>query len=375
MSSSNGVRALDQNAQAETGVLLVNLGTPEEPTAKGLRPYLGQFLGDPRVIEYPRWFWMPLLHGIILNVRPRRSAKLYASIWTDQGSPLLASTLSLARKVQDELDAGGSTSVRVVTAMRYGNPSIRAGLEQLRQAHVRRILVLPLFPQYSATTTATIFDVVFDELKQYRWMPELRTVTGYHDHPLYIQGLADSIKRYWAANGRSQRLLYSFHGIPVSYETKGDPYRDFCRQTAELLSNQLGLVEDDYQLCFQSRFGPQEWLQPYTDKTLMAWAQDGPRSVDTICPGFAVDCLETLEEMGQLNKGIFLEAGGESYQYIPCLNDSEGQVRLMVDLVRQHTAGWGVTVNNQRKTENGKRGTKDEGRETMSERVKTKDGR
>jgi ferrochelatase len=300
---------------------------------------------------------MPVLHGIILNVRPRRSAKLYASIWTDAGSPLLTITQNLARKVQDELLSDGQTDVKVVTAMRYGNPSIRAGLEEMRQANVRRILVLPLFPQYSATTTATIFDDVFDELKQWRWVPELRTVTAYHDHPLYIQGLADSIKAHWAEHGRSQRLLYSFHGIPLSYEAKGDPYREYCLQSARLVSDELGLEEDEYQLCFQSRFGPQEWLQPYTDKTLEAWAQDGSRNVDTLCPGFAVDCLETLEEMGVQNKEIFLKAGGEGYEYISCLNDSEAQVRLMTALVKQHTQGW--ENNNQQSTENRKQKTED----------------
>lgn len=360
MTSNNGAAAYDLDAKPVTGVLLVNLGTPEEPTAKGLRPYLGQFLGDPRVIEYPRWFWMPVLHGIILNVRPKRSAKLYASIWTGEGSPLLTLTQSLARKVQDELLSTGDSDVKVITAMRYGNPSIRAGLKALREANARRILILPLFPQYSATTTATIFDVVFDELKQWRWVPELRTVHAYHDHPLYIEAMAESIKGYWEKNGRSQKLLYSFHGIPLSYEEKGDPYRSYCRQSAQMISDQLGLTEDEYQVCFQSRFGPQEWLQPYTDKTLETWAQDGPRSVDTICPGFAVDCLETLEEMGEQNKEIYLEAGGEAYQYIPCLNDDEGQVRLMTALVKEHTLGWGE--NSQQSTENEKQRTIDDGR-------------
>lgn len=327
-------------APAKAGVLMVNLGTPDEPTAKGLRPYLGQFLGDRRVIEFPRWFWMPVLHGIILNVRPRRSAKLYASIWMEEGSPLLVLTNSLARQVQDALNAAGDENVKVVTAMRYGQPSIKAGLQQLREAGVRRILVLPLFPQYSATTTATIFDVVFDELKKYRWMPELHTITAYHDHPLYIQGLVESIQAYWAEHGRSQRLLFSYHGIPLSYEKKGDPYRQYCLQTTRLMAQQLDLQEEDYQVCFQSRFGPEEWLQPYTDKTLESWAEQGLSSVDTICPGFAVDCLETLEEMAEQNKEIFLEAGGENYHYIPCLNDSEAQVQLLTALVRQHISGW-----------------------------------
>lgn len=354
MNAGNGAIIPDLNAPGPTGVLLVNLGTPEEPTARGLRPYLSQFLGDPRVIEYPRWFWMPVLHGIILNVRPRRSAKLYASIWTAEGSPLLTLTKSLASKLEDELLSMGHCDYQVVAAMRYGEPSIRAGLEMLRERHVRRILVLPLFPQYSATTTATIFDVVFDVLKEWRWVPELRTVHAYHDHPLYIQALAESIQRYWLENGRSQRLLFSFHGIPLSYEKKGDPYRDYCRQSARLVTEQLGLNPDEYEICFQSRFGPEEWLQPYTDMTLEAWANDGLRSVDTVCPGFAVDCLETLEEMGEQNKEIFLDNGGESYQYIPCLNDSEAQVRLMADLVRDHTWGWGIEASRQRKPEKDK---------------------
>jgi len=339
MSGDNGASVFSLNGP--TGVLLVNLGTPEEPTARGLRPYLGQFLGDPRVIEYPRWFWMPVLHGIILNVRPRRSAKLYASIWTNEGSPLLTLTNSLARKLEDELLSAGSADYKVVVAMRYGEPSIRAGLEKLRDENVRRILILPLFPQYSATTTATIFDVVFDVLKEWRWMPELRTVHAYHDHPLYVKAVADSIEKYWSENGRAQRLLFSFHGIPLSYETKGDPYREYCRQSARLIAGRLDLAAEDYEVCCQSRFGPEEWLQPYTDMTLRAWAEDGLQSVDTICPGFAVDCLETLEEMGEQNKEFFLEHGGEAYHYISCLNDSDAQVRVMTDLVRMHTRGWG----------------------------------
>ncbi len=340
MSNNHGKTTEFSHNGMGTGVLMVNLGTPDEPSTRSLRPYLSQFLGDPRVIEYPRWFWMPVLHGIILNVRPRRSAKLYKTIWTDEGSPLLSLTQSLAQKVQDELHTSGEDSITVVTAMRYGQPSIKSGLEKLRAAGVRRILILPLFPQYSATTTATIFDVVFDELKKYRWMPELHTITAYHDHPLYIQGLVESIQNYWTEHGRSQRLLFSFHGIPLSYEKKGDPYRHYCRQTAQLVAQQLNLNEEDYRVCFQSRFGPEEWLQPYTDKTLEGWAEEGLQSVDTICPGFAVDCLETLEEMAGQNKEIFLEAGGEDYQYIPCLNDGEAQVQLVTSLVCRHTYGW-----------------------------------
>ncbi|MCP5095949.1 MAG: ferrochelatase, partial [Chloroflexi bacterium] len=269
---------------------------------------------------------------------------LYASIWTDEGSPLFVYSQSIADKLQAQLAQTWGDEVKVVLAMRYGNPSIKAGLEALQKANVQKILLLPLFPQYSATTTATIFDVVFDELKTWRWVPELRTVTSYHDHPLYIKGMANSIRAYWDENGRSQKLLYSFHGIPKNYVEKGDPYYGYCTTTAHLISEELGLNEDEAQLCFQSKFGPEEWLQPYTDKTLIKWADDGLESVDTICPGFAADCLETIEEMGEENKINFLENGGKSYHFIPCLNDSDDQIALMYALVEQHTRGWGSGV-------------------------------
>lgn len=323
-----------------TGILLVNLGTPEKPTAKALRPYLRQFLGDPRVIEWPTWLWKPILNGIILNVRPKKSAKLYASIWTEEGSPLLLYSQSIADKLQATLQEDWGDNIRVALAMRYGRPAIKDKLAEFREANVQRILVLPLFPQYSATTTATIYDIVFDELRRYRWMPELRTVSDYHDNPLYIQALADSIRAFWAANGRSAKLLYSFHGIPKNYFEKGDPYYCFCQKTARLVSENLGLGQAEYQVCFQSRFGPEEWLQPYSDKTLEQWGQNGLESVATICPGFAVDCLETLEEMAEQNREIFLEAGGKQYQYIPCLNDSEAQLDLFTNLARRHLQGW-----------------------------------
>ena len=321
---------------SQIGVLLVNLGTPEAPTGKALRPYLRQFLGDPRVIEYPRWLWQLVLNGIILNVRPRRSAKLYAKIWTDEGSPLLVISQKLADKLQGEL----GDDVKVVLAMRYGRPSIAKGLEQLIEAGINHIIILPLYPQYSATTAGTIFDDVFDALKKWRWVPAIRTINQYFDHPLYIQGVADSIRDFWAGNGRSQRLIYSFHGIPQSYEKKGDPDRQQCLMTAQQVSEQLGLHNGDWKMTFQSRFGPEEWLQPYTDETLIGWGGDGVTSVDTICPGFAADCLETLEEMAQENRDIFSEAGGQTYQYIPALNDSSAHVALLADLIRQHQQGW-----------------------------------
>jgi ferrochelatase len=323
-----------------TGVLLVNLGTPEAPTAKELRPYLRQFLGDPRVIEWPAWLWKPILNGIILNVRPKKSAKLYASIWTDQGSPLLVYSQRITDQLRTTLQAEWGDTILVELAMRYGRPSIQEKLEAMRQANVQRLLILPLFPQYSATTTATIYDVIFDELRRWRWMPELRTINSYHDHPLYIRALAASIRQTWERSGRAEKLLFSFHGIPKSYFEKGDPYHCYCHKSARLVAEELGLAREAYQVCFQSRFGPEEWLQPYTDKTLEAWAEHGVGSVDTLCPGFAVDCLETLEEMAEENKEVFLEAGGKDYRYIPCLNDNTDQMTLMLDLVRTHLSGW-----------------------------------
>jgi ferrochelatase len=230
--------------------------------------------------------------------------------------------------------------VKVVLAMRYGRPSIASGLDQIRQAGINRIIILPLYPQYSATTTATIFDEVFDVLKTWRWVPEIRTINQYYDHPLYIQAVADSIKAFWEGNGRSQRLIYSFHGIPKSYAEKGDPYPKHCLETAQMVSEQLGLASDEWQTTFQSRFGPEEWLQPYTNETLIDWAKEGVTSVDTVCPGFATDCLETLEEMAQENRHFFLEVGGEAYQYIPALNDSPAHVSLLANLVRQNQQGW-----------------------------------
>jgi ferrochelatase len=292
------------------------------------------------VIEYPRWLWWPILNGIILNVRPRKSAKLYQSIWTTGGSPLLVYSQSIADQLQGILDQEFTEEIVVSLAMRYGKPAVKEALQALKKANAQKIIILPLFPQYSATTTATIFDVVFDELKNWRWMPELRLVNTYHDHPLYINGLAESIQQHWATNGRSAKLLLSFHGVPQRYIRNGDPYKEYCAQTAALVAARLNLQKEDYQVCFQSRFGPEPWLQPYTDKTLESWAASGLPSVDTICPGFAVDCLETLEEMAVENKEIFLGSGGQSYQYIPCMNDSAAQLTLMFSLVKQQVAGW-----------------------------------
>jgi len=323
-----------------TGVLLVNLGTPEAPTSKAVRPYLREFLSDPRVIEWPRWLWRPVLEAIILRVRPRRSARLYEEIWTSEGSPLLIISQEIATSLEEALASSRETPVKVALAMRYGQPSIAKGLAELRQANAQRILILPLYPQYSATTVGTIFDAVFDTLKQWRWVPEIRTINHYYEHRLYAEAIAGSIRQQWAKNGRGDRLLLSFHGIPISYSQRGDPYRQQCEQSARLIASALELNEEEVFFTFQSRFGPEEWLQPYTDKTLIAWAQEGISRVDTVCPGFATDCLETLQEMGMENRDLYLEAGGREYTYIPALNAAADHIRLLADLVQQNCQGW-----------------------------------
>jgi ferrochelatase len=324
----------------QTGVLLVNLGTPDAPTARALRPYLAEFLGDRRVIDYPRWRWWPILHGVILRIRPRRSAHAYARIWTPQGSPLRVYSEALAAALQAELDRRRPGAFRLALAMRYGQPSVRAQVERLQREGVRHLLVLPLYPQYSATSTGSVIDAVADALKALRWPPELRLVNDYHDDPGHIEALAARIERWWAANGRGDRLLLSFHGIPERYAREGDPYPDQCRATAHLLRRRLGLDETQLLTSFQSRVGRETWLQPYTDATVRRLAGEGVKRLDVACPGFAVDCLETLEEIALQNRDFFLAAGGEALRYIPALNDGPEQVASLAALAWRHTQGW-----------------------------------
>ena len=323
-------------AKEKLGILLVNLGTPDAPDRTSVRRYLKEFLWDPRVVEVPRPIWWFVLNGVILNTRPGRSAKAYQKVWTDQGSPLL----SISYKQRDALAQRLGDAVPIALAMRYGSPSIEAGLEELRDAGARRILVLPLYPQYSATTTASIFDAVADALRKWRWLPELRFINHYHDEPTYISALADSVRRHRAQFGASDKLLLSFHGIPEEYFHKGDPYFCECQKSGRLLAEALDLKPDHWQLSFQSRLGPKQWLQPYTDKTLETMASEGVKSVQVICPGFSADCLETLEEIAMENREVFLEAGGEGYEYIPCLNAEAGHIDMLAGLVDRHTQGW-----------------------------------
>ncbi len=322
-----------------TGILLANLGTPDAPTAAALRRYLGEFLWDPRVVEIPRALWWLVLHGIILRVRPARSAAKYRSIWTEEGSPLLAISRRQAEALSARLEAACAGPVRVALGMRYGNPSIAAGLGELREAGAERLLVLPLYPQYSAATTASTFDAVAGELRAWRWLPELRMVTHYHDRPRYIEAVAESI-RAARAQAPGERLLFSFHGLPRRNLLLGDPYHCQCHKSARLVAESLGLAAEDWAVSFQSRFGRAEWLQPYTSQTLQAWARDGVRTVDVVCPGFAADCLETLEEIAVENRELFLEAGGQHLHYIPSLNDAPAHVEALVELILAHGAGW-----------------------------------
>jgi ferrochelatase len=322
------------------GVLLTNLGTPDSPEPGDVRRYLKEFLWDPRVVEMARPLWWLVLNLVILNTRPRRSAAAYRKIWTDEGSPLLLIARRQAAALQSLLDAGDGPPIRVALAMRYGNPSIASALAELEQAGARRILVLPLYPQYSATTTASTFDAVASELRRWRWLPELRFVNHYHDDPAYIAALAQSVREYWAANGEPEKLLLSFHGIPQDYFLAGDPYFCECHKTGRLLAEALQLPADRWQLSFQSRLGPKQWLQPYTDQTLQALAGGGIGKVHVICPGFSTDCLETLEEIAIENRDTFLAAGGSDYGYIPCLNDDTAHIGMMRDLVMRHSQGW-----------------------------------
>ncbi len=328
--------AINSTMPDRLGVLLVNLGTPDSPTTEDVRRYLAEFLSDTRVVETPRLLWWFILNGIILRTRPKRSAEAYASVWTDEGSPLMQVSQLQVEALQRQLDAVMGQPVKVALAMRYGNPSIATGLDQLRQANANRLLVLPLYPQYCAATTASIFDAVTTELQRWRRIPELRFINRYQDHPAYIRALADSVRTTWEQRAQPERLLISFHGIPQDYADAGDPYPGECHTTASLLAAELGLADDRWAMSFQSRMGRKEWIKPYTDKTLKAWGKEGVKSVQVICPGFAADCLETLEEIAVENRDYFLKAGGESYHYIPALNASADHMNLMAALVQLH---------------------------------------
>ena len=328
----------------KTGIMLVNLGTPDATDYRSMRRYLDEFLSDPRVIEIPRWRWWPILNGIILNTRPQKSGAAYDRIWLKDdpdGSPLRKYTRLQAEHVEKAMkDAVKKGRLHVTWAMRYGNPSIPSRLRELKEAGCNRLLVVPLYPQYAAATTATVQDEVFKWMLKQRWQPALRTVAPWHDHPVYIDALARSVRE--AHKGRKRdHLLVSFHGMPLRYFVEGDPYHCQCMKTARLLREKLGWDETRYHVAFQSRFGPEPWLQPYTDETIEELAKQGVKHLAVMAPAFVSDCLETLEELDMEGREEFTANGGGEFTYIPCLNDGPGGMAVIKALIGENIGGWG----------------------------------
>lgn len=316
----------------KTGVLLANLGSPTAPTTSAVRRFLKQFLWDPRVVNLPRPLWWVILHFFVLPFRPRKSAQAYRKIWREEGSPLIFFTAQLTGRIADKLQHQGVLTEHV---MRYGEPSIAKQLKAFKTAGVDNLVILPLYPQYSSTTTASIYDDLVKELSQWKHLPTIQFISDYHRHSHYIAAVADSIEHSWQQHGRNELLLMSFHGLPEKLTQWGDPYFHQCHKTAALIAQKLGLNQDQWMIVFQSRFGKAQWLKPYCVDTLKALPGRGIKTVDIVCPGFAVDCLETLEEIAMENKAVFIEAGGKEYRYIPALNDSESHVDAIVKLLEQ----------------------------------------
>lgn len=340
------------NQPTRMGVLLTNLGTPDAPTASALRRYLREFLSDPRVVEVPRFIWFFILHLVILVIRPPRSAKSYRSIWTEDGSPLLLHTEAQSRGVRQRLQAKYGDDVVVRHAMRYGSPAITDVLQEMEEAGVRKLVVLPLYPQYSGSTNASTFDALAKDFARRRWLPDLRFISHYPDYPPYIEAMATHIERFQAEHGSADKLIFSYHGIPKKYLLSGDPYFCECHKTSRLLAARLGLADEQWLLTFQSRFGREEWLKPYTDHTLKALPSDGVKSVQVFCPGFSADCLETLEEINEENRGYFMEAGGEHFAYISALNAEPAHLDALTALVEDNLKGWAAPDNRQETLEN-----------------------
>lgn len=330
--------------QAATGILITNLGTPDAPTKAALKPYLKEFLWDPRVVEPPpaRWLWWLILNGIILNTRPAKSAEAYAEVWGSEGpgSPLLDITHRQLDAIKQKLTPHFQGKVVFEVAMRYGNPSIESALKKFEEQGVQRLLVLPLYPQYAGATTASTFDKLTEVLRGWRWLPELRFVNHYHRHPGYIKALANSIRDHQAEHGQPDLLVMSYHGVPQRYLDNGDPYHCECHVTSRLVAEELGLSKDQYRVTFQSLFGKEEWIKPYTDATMKALPGEGYKHVQVICPGFSADCLETIEEIDGENREYFEHAGGEKFSYIKALNSREDHTDALTDLILQHTQGW-----------------------------------
>lgn len=324
------------------GILLTNLGTPDEPTPKALKRYLKQFLSDPRVVEVPRLLWWMILNCVILQIRPRRSAKAYATVFTEQGSPLLFHTQAQTDAIRQQLQQDGVNDLVVDFAMRYGNPSFDSVIDNMLKQGVRKLLVLPLYPQYSGATSASTFDELAQNFMRRRWLPDLRFISHYPDYAPFINAAADKIRQHWQQHGQADKLILSYHGIPKRYLTNGDPYHCECYKTSRLIAEQLGLNKDQYLTTFQSRFGREEWLKPYTDMTLKALPAQGVKSVQIFCPGFSADCLETIEEIGEENKEYFLHAGGERYEYISALNAEPQHISALCQLIKDNLQGWQI---------------------------------
>ena len=333
---------LEPGLPESTGVLVVNLGTPDAPTTGAVRRFLRQFLSDPHVIQYPRLLWWLILNFVILLIRPSHSAAAYRKIWTEQGSPLMVHSEAIANKVRASMVLAENGPVHLELAMTYGEPSIAGAIDKLLAKGVSRIVTLPLYPQYSGTTTAAVTDVVALELKRRGQTRESRFIYSYHDASGYIDALAASVREHWAQNGRSEKLLLSFHGVPKSTLANGDPYLLQCQETARLLADELELHDDDWLLSFQSRVGREEWLSPYTDETVRELGKQGVMRIDVVCPGFSTDCLETLEEIAMQNAAFFIDAGGESLHYIAALNARDDHVQFLVDLIQQKIKNWSI---------------------------------
>ena len=322
-------------------VLLFNLGTPDAPTAQAVKPYLREFLSDPRVVEIPKIVWWFILNGIILNTRPKKSAAKYASIWMPEGSPLKVHTERQTSLLQDYLEEHTQGMPLVVDyAMRYGNPSIPSVLDKLKKQNCQRILLVPMYPQYAASATGTAWDVICSELTKQRNMPALRTIKHFHDNPGYIAATVQNIRDYWTLHGRPDKLVMSFHGLPQFTLEKGDPYHCECQKSGRLIAEALQLNAEQYAVCFQSRFGRAEWIQPYTTSILKELGIKKTKRVDVVCPGFVADCLETLEEIAMEGKEDFKHAGGGEYHYIPCLNERPDWIHALADLVLDNLHGW-----------------------------------
>jgi len=327
--------------QLKVGILLANLGTPDAPTAKALRPYLRQFLSDRRIVEIPRLIWWLILNGIILLIRPKKSAEKYASVWTSEGSPLMVHAQKQTTLLRGFLSQKINSPFAVELGMSYGNPSMASAIEKLKAQHCNRILVFPLYPQYAASSTASALDAVWRVLLKTRNMPAIRTINHYHDHPAYIAALAASVREHWQVNGgKPSKLIMSFHGVPKFHLMNGDPYHCECHKTARLLAEALELNKDEYQVAFQSRFGKQEWLKPYLVNTLEALGKAKTKRIDVICPGFSSDCLETLEEIAMEGQHIFQSNGGGEYHYIPALNENDAWIHAMTTIALENMQGW-----------------------------------